>query len=802
MYEIDSVETTDWVQISLDSQSFTTFPRLFYSVTLPSICGASYYVETPNDRLFIKIPHSAGSLTLKFIMKNNQASTDESWGFKDIRVLFASTSATISPTMCMISPSLATPAYACPCQEGYYYVLGACQKCDLACSSCFGSTAETCYQCATGYGFDGTECVKCDASCSTCRGPTANECNSCPSGKALLNGESCQDSSICVSPYSAQTDVCSGTYCTNLCYPSKYLMPDGSCRATCEAPLREKIDTVGKHCLMPCESSLEYYYEENGKCSFECETWVSMPEGLYLVCHPPPHSISRLLHYVRYLNIEMPDRLQNLTLRRENNILSLRVAPKMFKKVRQGFVKIPGYFSINPNLPTSFFVNFSDDLILLGIILTFGLGFLALEGLFKLIEISQAEYIFERLRVFTLCNLPIMLVLVNTGDIIFFSVLEFRTYHYEYPKAAFSLAMGIIMFIIMIGLLIAIIALSFFAYSIKAEGPMDAISKEYEAFASKWQMVQVLFRGFKGTNLFYQAFYCFYCFRIALPMIFSAGMENSPLAQIILDLCLNILMVIYLLYARPLKAMVDLVNLVLLESIFFVANVSCLVLTILSLNNSDAQVARTVFGDFILGCDIAIQVLAVGTMCVKLWLTAREAKAERLKKTGNHRAIWLQMLFIPIQQGCFGFEQIQIDRFSGEQGARNKRIEENQKLNRVADTSSLQDMFRNSSMNFRGTEESDFGQASSAFPIHKISDKALMERTMMTEREYPPSNLNISVGQNSSQFLRAPARGPPQIKIQRSVRGLSERNDTFYQTDASLFDQPNSMERTERSRFL
>jgi len=817
MYEIDSPDAVDYVQVTVDTQSFSTYGRAYSTTGLPNICGnPAYptYTETPNDRLFIKMPHSLSTLTLTFTMRNNEPSTNESWGFKDIRILFVTTSATISTTMCMISPAGAGTGYACLCQEGYYDTSGngngPCQQCDSACSSCFGSSADTCYQCASGYGFDGTQCVKCDLSCSVCHGSAANQCDVCPSGQLLLNRETCQDPTVCVSPLAVTTDACSNSYCDNPCYPSQYLLTNGNCRATCDSPLRKKAGIVGKHCLMPCDDPLQFYHVENGKCDYECDTWVSIPEGLYLACMPPPYSISRLLHYVRYLNIEMPDRLQNLTLKRENNILSLRVAPKMFKNVRRGFVKIPGYFSISPYLSTSFFVNFSDDLILLGTVLTFGLGFLLIELFFKILNrFPKMEFIFERFRMLTLWNIPIMLVLVNTGDIIFFAVLEFRSYHYEYSKAGFSLTMGIIMFIIVIILLLASVGFSCVAYSIKATGPVNVLSKRYVRFASTWQTVQVLFRGFKGTNGFYQAFYPLYCLRIALPMIFSAGMYDDPLAQVILDLCINAFMILYLVFVRPLKVKADLVNLILLEMIFLVANISCLVLVILHLNKTEGDGARIVFGDIILGCEIAIHVLSISAMCVKLGLTAREAYTEKTKKSGNDKTIWLQLLFIPLQQGCFGFEQVQMDRFS-DAGAKDAEKSSQRRAhkgpNKVADSSKLQTMFRNSMMNFRGTE-SDFGQASGAFPIHKISDKALMDRTMMTIesnhtlRDHPASSLNISVGRsnhNSSQFLGNPRR---ERRSQKSFRGFNDRNDTFYQTDASLFDQPSAF-RTERSGFL
>jgi len=815
MYEIDSIDAADYVQITVDSDIFKTYGRLYSTTAMANICGGSTarYTDVPNNRLFIKTPHILPSLTIRFTMINNEPSENESWGFKDIRVLFVSTTSTITSTMCTISPAPVGASAACLCPEGYYdssgLGTGPCQKCDPACASCFGSTTDTCYQCASGYGFDGTQCVLCDSSCSVCRGTAANQCNACPTGKILFNTQTCVDSSICTSPLTIKTDTCGSDYCVNPCL-GRYLMMDGSCRDTCESPLRKYTNPTATFCLVPCDDPLQYYHVNNGKCSYECETWVSKPENLYMACMPPPYSISRLLHYVRYLDIEMPPRMQNLTLKRENNILSLRVAPKMFTKVKQGFAKSPGYFSINPYLSTSFVVNFADDLILLGIILTLSFMFLLLEIFFKICHCPQPVYIFERIRVLTMWNLPIMLLLVNTGDIVFFAMLEFRSYDSDMSKSGFSLTLGILMFILVIVLLLASIAFSCVAYSVKSKGSQNALSKKYVRFANRWQTVQVLFRGFKGTNCFYQAFYPLYCFRMALPMIFSAGFYSDPLAQIILNLCLNAILILYLACVRPLKVKSDLVYLILLELTLLLVNISCLVLTILHLNKEVAHGARVIFGDIILGCEIAIHVLSVSFLCIKLGLTAREAYKEKMNKTGNEKTVWLQLLFIPLQQGCFGFEQVQIDRFSGVEVKAKEKVFDTQPIiqvqklsNKVADSSRMRRTSATMNLSMRDSL-TDFSGGSGAFPIQKISKKAIADRmnnTLMTEQ---PLNLNTSMGQNHSQFSRQSHREAQQRRTQRSIRsgqfniGL---HDTFNQTQASLFDQPSAL-RSERIGFL
>ncbi len=75
-------------------------------------------------------------------------------------------------------------------------------------------------------------------------------------------------------------------------------------------------------------------------------------------------------------------------------------------------------------------------------------------------------------------------------------------------------------------------------------------------------------------------------------------------------------------------------------------------------------------------------------------------------------------------------------------------------------------------------------------------------KTSETKKICHGKGLNISVGRNNSQLSRSPRRETQQRRSQqRSFRGFGDRNDTFYQTDASLFDQPSAF-RTERTGFL
>ena len=151
-------------------------------MNFPDLCGGINYKELPNVRTFGRATHSTASLVLKFVMRNSGDSNDESVAFRDIRLLFATTSSSNSKlnTMCALAP-VSLDQMQCTCKEGQYYdTSGLCYKCHSLCTSCFGPSAAECYQCTTGAGFDGTACVKCGPSCSVCSGTASNQCVECP----------------------------------------------------------------------------------------------------------------------------------------------------------------------------------------------------------------------------------------------------------------------------------------------------------------------------------------------------------------------------------------------------------------------------------------------------------------------------------------------------------------------------------------------------------------------------------------------------------------------------------------------
>jgi len=553
--------------------------------------------------------------------------------------------------------------------SNYLYWQGSCLSCPLPLVSRLDGGKRFCV-----YPCDSNEYLYWNGSCMyTCPYPltttlvyTKNLCQNTCSGYLYGDG-SCQAS--CLAPYVPRLDP-GVSYCDLFCPSDKpFLFEDGTCISSCNFPLKLITNSSGTFCLPPCDNTKPYYDPSAKVCLASCNSTQSIAaSGLYKTCDPyyaPTESVSllKVLHYVPYLDIELPVKLRGISVMRATNVLSLRLDPKTLWRAKQKFsiLALPSVFA-NSFVFSSFVANFYDDLILLCIILGSGVVFLLLEWFAMCTECQNAQFSFERLRVLTLVNLPIMLFATNIGDIIFFSSLDFRSYDSSQPSAVTSVVVAVIMLILIAAIFGAASCLVYGAQEVKLSASPEPYSP-YAKYLERWASFQVLFRGYRDTNWFTQSFYLLYCVRVALPMFAASFFYGVPLLQVCIYLCLSIATLLYLVFVRPIKKEIDHLNLLLLELILLIVNTSLLALTILDAVESTNQSAKDFLAEVILTADFCLSVLAVTALIAKIGFGAQQAFRFRKEKSPQELSSWLQLLFLPIQQGCFGFEQVQIGRF-------------------------------------------------------------------------------------------------------------------------------------------
>jgi len=734
-FQLDSLETSDFFDIMLGSKVFSTWGSAWSSWGTPNYCGGPY-PDALNIRFFVKASHSQDSLDLRFVSRADEDSLHESYGIRDVRILIATAPSLYSESICALS-SIVPSANLCVCQEGEYDTSrngsGPCQTCHPNCASCFGSTAQECYQCSEGFSFDGTECVACDSSCSICHGGSNDQCDVCPSGKLLFNKKYCTEISTCSFPLTMTSNKCGNKYCSSpcpesdfvywnltcanncnfplkqvvitlfyqtcqypcstegeylypngscigeckapnvpvregdrnfcspLCLPGQHLLYNGSCVDTCNSPLRMMTNLTGEYCFLPCDRGTGYYYAHLEECFDKCDeiSRIKNETYNYMVCLPEQHYFGRLLHHLKFLKInEPPARLQNISVTHGNNILSLRVESSMFLGLDAWKSRAPAsiIFKDYTFVASNFLVNFCDDMILLSIVFV---SIFVLQVFGKIFE--RIDWIFERMITLIKWNLLIMLFGTNAGNIIFFSILHFREEKSDSLESIFGLFISIIMLAST-----AILLSHGYILIDEAQREKEKMLKtrnptKYYKFISKYEKHQVLFRGYQDSSLFQQSFYLVYCLRMTFPMVIAISLENIPLLQVVLYLTVSVAILVYLMKTKPISKRLDHYNLVALEIIRLIAEGAAFFLVVL--DSTDNSKAKVFFGDLIISSNTALNILAVTALLIKLLVGGKTAYNLRQIRSMHEKRVWLQLLFLPLQQGCFGFEQFQIVPF-------------------------------------------------------------------------------------------------------------------------------------------
>jgi len=185
------------------------------------------------------------------------------------------------------------------------------------------------------------------------------------------------------------------------------------------------------------------------------------------------------------------------------------------------------------------------------------------------------------------------------------------------------------------------------------------LHSSYEAFLYKWRGYQVLFQGYNEDSMLQQSFFLLYSMRLAFPMIITAGLTNLPIVQIGLYVLIGLLMLVFIIWKKPLVNKTDLANVGVLEGLMLLVNISILVLVMFDSEN-DAETLKSFFGDVIIAGNFCTDIIAIIFLTLKIAQGIQHANKLRQKKADEEKSAWLQLIFIPLKQGAMGFEQVQM----------------------------------------------------------------------------------------------------------------------------------------------
>ena len=262
LWAVDSWDAGDTFFIEFDS-----FQQQGLSLAVENFkkqsCGTLNWKDLGPIRIFGRAPHIGTSLTFSIKGAFNETPDNESFGFRDLNLLFVQNPSQTTSYFCGLAP-ISLPSNECSCPEGQYLSqLGVCLPCHPACSSCFETGANNCYQCAKGASFFQNSCIFCHASCDLCSEPT--KCITCKHGLFLFENQCIPE---CPSPFNQITNGCENT-CSVPCIAPNYLYWDESCLGTCSFPLHQTTEySKIQKCIYPCGTG-EYLYWD-GSCQQTC----------------------------------------------------------------------------------------------------------------------------------------------------------------------------------------------------------------------------------------------------------------------------------------------------------------------------------------------------------------------------------------------------------------------------------------------------------------------------------------------------------------------------------------------------
>jgi len=176
-----------------------------------------------------------------------------------------------------------------------------------------------------------------------------------------------------------------------------------------------------------------------------------------------------------------------------------------------------------------------------------------------------------------------------------------------------------------------------------------------------------LFRGFKENNIFNRLFFLIYMFRIGVPMLIAVSLKVSPLTVALFQVVISLGMLAFLFKMKPFTKRINYYQTVLFESIVLLMNCCMFALTVLSETGRHHTKAAIILGDIVIIGNDVINLMCLVFLVIKLYNEIRNVRNFiRINKVKGVETIglWVQILFVPLQLGNMGFEEMVVYDFT------------------------------------------------------------------------------------------------------------------------------------------
>ena len=499
----------------------------------------------------------------------------------------------------------------------------------------------------------------------------------------LLYDGSCIDN--CRSPYIFKA-VAHRAICLFPCLTSEFLFADGSCIPSCPYPMTFKTGLFGDHtCSGPCNQILLHYNPDTKMCSQTCDKGYSGFKDLYLQCtrhslvtkdpdnglveiildtsehkeQPSFIALTQLTQYVRFLNIQMPKRLRRLTQSPERQIWFWRLGHTIPENLKAHFTKhiLPVVFENPEGIHSSFFVNFWDEILLLTSILVIGILFKGIEKLAQRTSMPTLLAASRKMRVLLIFNVGLMLMTISIGDIILYAYIDYTTFKTIQTPEIINIVCSVMMMVISAAIFVVNVVVISKFQKLRRSGNFDGVAQRN--FHKTWEGASVLYRGLREDSYSRQLFHAIYTMRLAFSMMFAIALVDFPMTASILQLCMNLGILGFIMLAKPIKKRINHNQLVLAEAGACSVSLFSFILSVLAQNNVSANsYASIILGDLIIAGNIYMNVVIIVYVVLKTIDEFKAIRAHQKSQTKADTSQWFRLLVPLLQQGAFGFEEV------------------------------------------------------------------------------------------------------------------------------------------------
>jgi len=458
-------------------------------------------------------------------------------------------------------------------------------------------------------------------------------------------------------------------YCENVCGANDtYIFRNETCVVSCSSPNKLKSESLGDFCESPCDDPDDYYYEEAGSCEDSCEyPNVKDESGLTKICSTGLDSstiestkqaakavnsvnsasswaitvlnflsssdstsicmgaFSKMLQYVKYMDIAYPAKVVFMLENLSSNSSSF--VSKMMKGVLEKFPnrQLPAKFEYYGAI-SSFFVNFWPSLFILLVILLLTIVSLFLSSCFR------SSQTLKTVTGILKWNMILLMFCGDFGDLVLFSALELTTEKFDSLGACISMALCLIINFISVWVLLKILTVtsSLWKYKQQEQNLMD--------LEVRWGSYKTFFVTYKDQFYSQQIFLFFFIIRVSVFNGVIGYLYEYPLLQAILITLTNFIMLGYLMFRRPMKMLINLIQQLILEGFLLVFNICICILAGLDASGIQAYYFRDSIGEAIVIINAIVPVVSIVVLLAKLVILGVTAyqnwKSARKERTG------------------------------------------------------------------------------------------------------------------------------------------------------------------------